>query len=185
MSELVSLVIGIGIGAVAGGAIALSVQQRVQSEAETPMATRATSAPPVTPSPRPTPPRPAVPGTPAPPPRPTPPPPPPAPETYWLPFAEEVVGLLDELHELHPRFAPAQQEVTEHMKARLLEILQRRGAILITGEPIYDPKRHLPIDAAAATPGVPIVATVEPGVAVGGRVLRLARVQLASGEGDN
>lgn len=96
----------------------------------------------------------------------------------WIELAEGCTGLFDELD---GRFSPSdpRQEVALHTQHRLQEILNLSGVETISRDRAYDIKRHqlVPPDPSVA-PGTPIARIISPGFAIGGRVLRPAKVQV-------
>jgi molecular chaperone GrpE (heat shock protein) len=102
----------------------------------------------------------------------------------WMELVEGCVEIIDELdRHMNPLDAPRRevdgQVVADVVVIRMEELLQRSGVDVISGEPIFDPRRHQPIEASAkASPGAPISETLSPGFAVGRRVLRRARVRV-------
>lgn len=97
----------------------------------------------------------------------------------WLGMAEECAELFDELDRLFPRTDP-RWEVATHVKNRLAEILTRSGVEFISQDRTYDIHRHTLIPSnPVAAPGTPIKKIISPGFAIGQRVLRPARVQVA------
>ena len=79
------------------------------------------------------------------------------------------------------RLRPDAADLASHVEYRLHEILARHGVTLIDADTTFDRDRHQPqTGAATANPGTPIEATLRPGLVLDGRVLRRARVRLAS-----
>ncbi len=101
----------------------------------------------------------------------------------WIKLVEEVVELFDEIESIHPRLHPPAQELTKHLKDRLVEILERNQVEILHKREIAVPfnrARHQPA-MPPADPEIAVVAEVlSPGFAVGRRVLRRAYVRLAS-----
>jgi len=101
----------------------------------------------------------------------------------WLGLVEELVTLLDELERHQPQFDPATRDLAGHVGLRVLEILERSGVTVIEGETAFDRNRHQPEQGAAhARAGAAVLETLRPGLAVGRRVFRRARVGLATGD---
>jgi hypothetical protein len=101
----------------------------------------------------------------------------------WLRLVEELVSLLDELERHQPQFDPATRDLAGHVGLRVQEILERSGVTVIEGETAFDRSRHQPEQGAAhARAGAAVLETLRPGLAVGRRVLRRARVRLALGD---
>ncbi len=115
--------------------------------------------------------------------------PPPAPQSCppatnldnppWLTLVEDNTALLNELDEMLSQLDPAARPLAEHVKTRLQEILERSGVARIENETNFDIARHQAWPPVRAPQGAPIAATIEPGLAVGPRVFRRARVRLA------
>ena len=99
----------------------------------------------------------------------------------WLKLVEECVQLINELDDQQEKLDPPRRDLVDHMICSLQEILERVGVQTITDEPVFDRSRHQPARSGShAEPGLPIVETLSPGFAVGTRILRRARVQIAS-----
>jgi hypothetical protein len=99
----------------------------------------------------------------------------------WLKLVEECVELVDELDHQQEKLDPPRRDLADHMMCRLQEILERAGVQTIVDEPVFDRRRHQPARAGSrAEPGLPIAETLSPGFAVGIRILRRARVQIAN-----
>jgi molecular chaperone GrpE (heat shock protein) len=98
----------------------------------------------------------------------------------WLSLVEECVELLDELERHKADFDPPRVELAEHVTMRLTELLERSGVEIISDETSFDRLRHQPDGRAAARakPGAAISETLSPGLAIGRRVLRRAKVRL-------
>lgn len=100
--------------------------------------------------------------------------------TAWVGLAEECVALFDELERHKPDFSAAQQEVTDHVQTRLLELLERSGVEIIVTDKSFDRLRHQAEKASHKVPrGTAIQAVISPGFAIGRRILRRARVQVS------
>ncbi|MHB1424410.1 MAG: hypothetical protein ACYC3I_14660 [Gemmataceae bacterium] len=98
----------------------------------------------------------------------------------WLNLVEECVDLYDELDRLQPSLDASAQELADHCRCRLLEILERSGVSILAENATFDRGRHQAESARESPPeGTPIEATLSPGFAVGRRVFRRARVKLA------
>jgi molecular chaperone GrpE (heat shock protein) len=98
----------------------------------------------------------------------------------WLSLIEECVDLYDELERLQPSLEIAAQELVDHCRCRLLEILQRSGVSILAEDAAFDRSRHqAEALQESACEGTPIAAMLSPGFAVGRRVFRRARVKLA------
>jgi hypothetical protein len=97
----------------------------------------------------------------------------------WLKLIEECVDLYDELDRLQPSLEAAAQELVDHCRCRVLEILERSGVSIFAEDATFDRSRHQ-ADVTQERPreGTPIEATLSPGFAVGRRVFRRARVKL-------
>lgn len=103
--------------------------------------------------------------------------------TPWMNLVEKCVDLIDELDRLLESLDPPRQEMAEHVISRLQEVLERSGVNVISGDTQFDRSRHESATRKSGlSPGTPITATLSPGFAVGRRVLRRARVQLADKE---
>jgi molecular chaperone GrpE (heat shock protein) len=102
-------------------------------------------------------------------------------DKHWLKLVEECVDLFDDLDRHFASFDPARQELAEHMLLQLQEILERSEVEIITGDTIFERRLHQSEQADTdAISGAYIVETLRPGFIVGHRVLRRARVRVAS-----
>lgn len=98
----------------------------------------------------------------------------------WLGLVKGCVVLFDELDGLFPDTDP-RQEAGHHVMHRLREILSRSGVEIISRDRVYDVYRHqIEPPGTTAAPGTPITKIISPGFAIGGAVLRPARVQVAT-----
>ena len=97
----------------------------------------------------------------------------------WLGLVEECADFLRELDEMTPRLLPAAQPTCEHVKTRLLEILERAGVTRIESETRFDIARHQAWPPQRAAQGAAVAETLDPGLAVGPRVLKRARVKVS------
>jgi hypothetical protein len=99
----------------------------------------------------------------------------------WLNLVEALVALLDELERHRPYPDLTASDLAEHIDLRVQEILERAGVTVIAGDTTFDRNRHQPEPPAAqACAGALIQETLRPGLAVGRRVFRRARVRLAT-----
>jgi molecular chaperone GrpE (heat shock protein) len=99
----------------------------------------------------------------------------------WLKLVEECVGLFDDLDRHFASLDPARQDLAEHLLLQLQEILERSDVEIIAGDTIFERRLHQSEQAdIGAVSGVCIVETLSPGFIVGRRVLRRARVRVAS-----
>jgi hypothetical protein len=99
----------------------------------------------------------------------------------WIDLVEECVELFDELDTLAGRLDPPRREMAEQVSARVQDILERAGVAAIEGETAFDRRRHRPEpNEVASEGGARVTETLSPGFAIAARVLRRARVRLAS-----
>jgi molecular chaperone GrpE (heat shock protein) len=98
----------------------------------------------------------------------------------WVRLVEECVTLFDEIERLHSSLDDSSRDFADHVKCRFLEILERSGVTIISGDALFDGARHqadsLPGEVADNTP---ITETLSPGFSVERRVFRRARVKIA------
>jgi|GEM_PF-5121035 len=90
------------------------------------------------------------------------------------------VRLFDEIDRVRESLDTANWEFADHVLGRLEENLSCCGVLAIRGENTFNRLRHQPIGGSGED-GDMILETVSPGFEAGGRVLRRARVRLASG----
>ena len=83
----------------------------------------------------------------------------------------DIAELSDELLDASPS--------SDYALDRIDEILQRYGAMPITGSAKYDPRFHKAIPTGVVEKGAPIIDTLRNGWMLNGRVLRRARVKVA------
>jgi GrpE len=103
----------------------------------------------------------------------------------WIALAEGCTELFNELDGRYPP-SDARYEVANHTLHRLQVVLRRSGVEMLIRDRAYDPKRHqlVPPDPAVP-PGTSLARVISPGFAIGSRVLRPAKVQIAHfGEAD-
>jgi hypothetical protein len=98
----------------------------------------------------------------------------------WVELVERCVGLFEELDGIQPGLDETCRPLAVHVSHRLVEILERSGVSVITGEQTLDRNRHRPEPSPAPISERAAVArTLSPGFAVGRRIFRRARVSLA------
>lgn len=93
-------------------------------------------------------------------------------------FVEDCVVLLGELDEMSAHMDSSARALSEHVKARLFEIMDRGGMSRIEGEKSFDVARHQAWPPSRIPQGTVITETIEPGIAIGPRVLKRARVRV-------
>jgi hypothetical protein len=99
----------------------------------------------------------------------------------WVGLVEECIVLLDELEQHRSKLDPGARELGDHVDLRLQEILERSGVTVIIDETTFDRSRHqVEPGTAVERPEAAIVETLRPGLAVGRRILRRARVRVAT-----
>lgn len=91
---------------------------------------------------------------------------------------EDCVSLLVELEDLATKVDAAARPPLEHVRARLTEILERVGMNRIEDETVFGVARHRAWPPSCVAPGTPIVETLVPGLALGVRVLKRAKVRV-------
>lgn len=102
-------------------------------------------------------------------------------DKHWLSLVEATVNLLEELERHRPYANLTTSDLAEHVDLRMQEILERSGVTVFAGDTTFDRNRHQPVPPAAhARPGTLVIETLRPGLAVGRRVFRRARVRLAN-----
>ncbi len=99
----------------------------------------------------------------------------------WLELVKECTDFLTEIDEMVPRLVPAARPTAEHVRARLMEILERAGVSRIEGDDRFDIARHQPWPPQRVTQGAIIAETTVPGLAIGPRILKRAKVKVADG----
>ena len=99
----------------------------------------------------------------------------------WLSLFEECVDFYGELERLQPSLDASAQEMVDHCRCRLLEILERSGVTILAEDTAFDRGRHQ-AESTCESPheATPIETTLSPGFAVGRRVFRRARVKVAA-----
>ena len=96
----------------------------------------------------------------------------------WTALVEDCAALMVELDEMSPNLEPSALALSRHVRARLLEIMDRGGVSRIEGEKSFDVGRHQAWPPARFSQGTAIAETIEPGVAIGQRVLKRAKVRV-------
>jgi hypothetical protein len=98
----------------------------------------------------------------------------------WSRLVEDCVCLFDEVERLRPELDNTAQEFASHVTCRLQEILERSGVEIIAEDTGFDRTRHQAETSLSAIDNeTTITRTLSPGFAVGRRVFRRARVELA------
>ena len=92
-------------------------------------------------------------------------------------LAKENADFMDELDALSPQLDEGARKLVQHVNIRLQEALERCGVGRIEEETIYDVVRHRSASGQRIVQGGPICETVEPGLALGRKVLRRAKVK--------
>lgn len=105
-----------------------------------------------------------------------PPPSPPSPIDQKL--AADCADLLNEYNAMLPRMNDAVRPFAENVVDRLQEMLERNGLDAIDGETNFDIVRHKAEPAKNVPQGTPILETLTPGLALGAKVLRRAKVRV-------
>lgn len=97
----------------------------------------------------------------------------------WVRLVEDCTELYSEIADRLPCYDSNQLNLAHHVLDRLLEILERNGVTIISGDHVFDRTRHTtegrPLDVPADSP---ILATISPGFAIEKRVLRKAVVKI-------
>jgi molecular chaperone GrpE (heat shock protein) len=91
---------------------------------------------------------------------------------------EDCVTLLVELEDLTLKVDQTVRPAIEHVLARLTEILERAGLERIENEVSFDVARHQVFPPTRVAPGTPILETLTPGLVLGLRVLKRAKVRV-------
>ncbi len=91
---------------------------------------------------------------------------------------EDCVALMVELDAMAPQLDPSARALSEHVSARLFEIMERNGVERIEGTGGFDIARHQAWPPSKVRQGTVILGTVEPGLAMGPRILKRARVKV-------
>lgn len=93
----------------------------------------------------------------------------------WIGLVRECVDLYEEMDRAADGSVPA-----DHVRSRLLELLERSGVEVIENDTVFQRTRHQAQNVARmVADGTPIRQTVSPGFAVGSQVLRRATVWIA------
>ena len=95
----------------------------------------------------------------------------------YMSIVESLTSLMQEIEDEED--LPS-QEVADLVKSRIQEGLLLSGAELISEDKEFDAIRHIPVPAAMVKPGTPIKKIIEPGIVVGNRVIRKAKVIIKS-----
>lgn len=97
----------------------------------------------------------------------------------WVKLVEDCTELYSDITDRLPCYDPGQLDLAHHVLDRLLEILERNGVTIISGDQLFDRTRHAPEGGSRDVPvDSPILATISPGFAIGRRVLRKAVVKV-------
>ena len=111
--------------------------------------------------------------------------PPPRPERNldnkpWFGMMEEIIRLEDEVARLTPKLPEEARNFAEHIFARLEEILDRNGVVMIDDNECrnFETRLHQAFPARVVKDGVPIAKVLTPGWRVEERVLRRAKVEV-------
>ncbi len=110
--------------------------------------------------------------------KPPPEPPPETPDERWEGLVEECVELVEELDRNMKGFDEPRRELADHTVWRLAEVMERSGVDLISDDDeAFDKKRHQPV-GSKASPDARVEEILNPGFAMGRRVLRRAKVKV-------
>lgn len=93
----------------------------------------------------------------------------------YMSLADSCCDLIKELDKLK---SEENQELVDLVNSRIKEGLISSGAEPIAEEPSYDVIRHTAIGKAIVRKGTPITSTIEPGIAIGAKVMIKAKVQI-------
>lgn len=93
----------------------------------------------------------------------------------YMSLAESLTSLMEELEDTN---GLSQEELVEIIKSRLQEGFLISGAELILEDKEFNAIRHIPVPPAMIKRGTPIERTIEPGIMVGDRVIRKAKVKI-------
>lgn len=98
----------------------------------------------------------------------------------WFGLMEEVIRLEGEIERLSPKLPEEARNFAEHIFARLEEILDRNGAVVIDESAceVFEGRLHQPFPARVVKDGEPIAKLLVPGWRVDERVLRRAKVEV-------
>lgn len=97
----------------------------------------------------------------------------------WQNLVQECIDLLETL-ERHQEQPIDGRELNDYITSQLIEILQRNQVEIVDSDSEYNLLRHQVLPPGSkAEPGAKIARTVSPGFAIGRRVLRRAKVELA------
>lgn len=106
----------------------------------------------------------------------------------WVKLVEDCTELYSEIADRLPCYDPNQLNLAHHVLDRLLEILERNGVTIISGDHLFDRTRHATEGGSRDVPAdSPILATISPGFAIEKRVLRKAvvKVEISGKSTDN
>ena len=92
-------------------------------------------------------------------------------------LAKENSDFMEELDALAPRLDENSQKLIQHVQLRLQEGMERCGVERIDEETVYDVVRHKSATGQRIAQGAPIQETVMPGLILGKKVLRRAKVK--------
>jgi hypothetical protein len=99
----------------------------------------------------------------------------------WLKLVQECVDLFDELDRSKNDLDAAPRAISQHVMDRYLEIFERCGLEIISGNEHFDRNRHSIIDSASSSKKELYVdEVISPGFAIGNRVLRRAHVRVVA-----
>lgn len=93
----------------------------------------------------------------------------------YLSLADSCCALIKELDKLKNE---DNKELIEQVILRIKEGLISSGAEPIAEETAYDIIRHTPVGKSIVRKGTPIISTIEPGIAIGDKVMIKAKVQI-------
>lgn len=93
----------------------------------------------------------------------------------YMSLADSCCDLIKELDKLK---SETNKDLVDLVISRIKEGLFSSGAVSIAEEPSYDVIRHTAIGKAIVRKGTPITSTIEPGIAIGAKVMIKAKVQI-------